>query len=168
MKRWYVLQTKLNRENDVAQFLSMAHFEAFLPKIRDILYRGNLSHFRLKPLFPSYLFLHVDFETGKNFHLIKYTRGISKILCSEGKPLPIQDAVIQALKIRINLQGIVENQVQFNPGQPIRIKKGLLRDLVGIIEKPTSSEERMIVLVKLLNYEMKANLHWTEIERIAA
>lgn len=42
----------------------------------------------------------------------------------------------------------------------------MLKELVGILEKPVSPEGRVHVLLKLINYDMKAQLHWTEVEKL--
>lgn len=165
MNRWYVLKTKPRKEDDVSTLLARANFEVFNPKIRDTFYRGATGGFCTKPLFPSYLFLHVNFDIAENIHMIKYTRGVSKILCAENKPVAVHDDLVETLKKRTNGTGIIE-QIALKSGDSIRVRKGMLKDLEGILMKPSSDNERIIVLLKLVNYEMKAHLHWTEIEKL--
>ena len=174
MNRWYIIKTKPQKEENVIRLIQRATFDVFCPKIRETSYAKNTKNakkialFRTRPLFPSYLFLNIDFDRGENIHLIKYTRGVSRILCAEGKPLPLDPQIIHAIKERADHQGIITHHSTLNPGDPIRVKKGILKDLIGVLEKPATSEERVIVLLKLVNYEMKANLHWTEIEKLNA
>ncbi|MDO8520443.1 MAG: transcription termination/antitermination NusG family protein [Deltaproteobacteria bacterium] len=168
-KRWFIIKTKPQKDENVTSMVAKAGFEVFCPKIREIFYAKNVASFRTKPLFPSYLFLHVDFDDPANVHMIKYTRGVSRILCAEGKPLPLAEQIVATIKARTNAQGIIERrQTVLKAGDPIRVRKGLLKDLIGILEKPASQEERVIVLLKLANYEMKAQLHWTEVEKLHA
>ena len=164
--KWYVLQTKPRRENDVCRLFKQGGFEAFCPLIKDIFYRSAAAHFRTAPLFPSYLFVHTDFAEDRNFHLVKYTRGVNKIICFENRPIPISDEVIKTLRSRANDQGILERANIFNRGDKIRVRKGLLKELIGIIEKPIPAEGRVRVLLKLINYEMRVKLHWTEVEKL--
>lgn len=168
MSKWYVIQTKPHNEERVHRILSRAGLESFLPKIREICYVKNVTHFRHKPLFPSYLFLHIDFDNSHNFHLIKYTRGVSKILCADNKPLPVAEEIVDTIKARVNPANVVEHPFQLKAGDNIRVKRGLLKDLIGVLEKPSSAEERIFVLLKLANYDMKARLHWTEVEKLHA
>jgi transcriptional antiterminator RfaH len=169
MNQWYVLKTKPHREAQVAQVLINARLEVFNPKIRELSYRGTLRYYSVKPLFPSYLFLHINFDNTDNIHMIKYTRGVSKILCAGNKPLPVEEEIIQTLRERISPEGVIEQRHStFLPGDTVRIRKGPLKDLIGILEKSAKAEERVIVLLHLVNYKMQASLHWTEIEKIKA
>ena len=167
MHQWYVIKTKPHREGDVSKLFGLAQFEAFNPQIRSIFYRGSLPHFKMAPLFPSYIFLKIDFTNANLIHLVKYTRGVSKILCSDGKPHALDASIIDTIKSRIKDNGIVEYS-PLGVGDEIIVKKGMLKDLIGILEKPCSADERVIVLLKLAHHNMKASLHWTEIERIKA
>ena len=167
-KQWFVVKTKPQKDENVISLLARAGFEVFCPKIREIFYIKNGAAFRTRPLFPSYLFLRINFNDPHNIHLIKYTRGVSRILCAGGKPLPLAPQIIQTIKSRTDTEGMVKRQLGLRTGDPIRVRKGTLKDLIGILEKPASQEERVIVLLKLANYEMKAQLHWTEIEKLHA
>ncbi|OGQ07243.1 MAG: hypothetical protein A3G32_04515 [Deltaproteobacteria bacterium RIFCSPLOWO2_12_FULL_40_28] len=168
MIQWYVIKTKPFREDHVSKIFQNAGFETFNPKLKEVNYRGTLKTYSIKPFFPTYLFLQIDFDRGELIHLVKYTRGVSKILCAENKPLALKSQIIKLLKSTCNENGVVEKKVPFLAGSPVRVRKGILKDLIGIIEKPIPSEERIIVLLKLLNYNMKASLHWTEVELIRA
>jgi transcription antitermination factor NusG len=114
------------------------------------------------------LFLNINFQNAANIHMVKYTRGVSKILCAENRPLPVRAEVIQTIQSRANSDGIVEKQARFMAGDPVRVRRGLLKDLEGILERSVSDEERVIVLLKLVNYNMRATLHWTEVEKLHA
>jgi len=165
MLHWYVIQAKPHRENDVCRLLKQGGFETFYPLIKDLMYRSTTSFFKTAPLFPSYLFVHTDFQEDRNFHLVKFTRGVNKILCTENRPIPISNEMIQTIQSKTNAQGIIERPSIFKRGDRIRVRKGLLKELIGIIEKPIPAEGRVQVLLKLINYEMKVKLHWTELER---
>ncbi len=163
---WHVLQTKPAREKDVSFLLSQAGFEVFFPKIKETVYRSVNSYSKTSPLFPGYLFLHTDFDQNNNFHLIKYTRGVNKILCVDGLPLPVSKEIIQIIKERTTEEGFIERPFFLKRGDSIRVKRGVLKDLVGILEKPVAAEGRIHVILNLINYSMKATLHWTEVETL--
>lgn len=167
MKNWYVLKTKPQKEADVVKLLSGASIEVFWPQIREATYRARQKHFVIRPLFPNYLFVHVDFSDAQMLHMIKFTRGVSRILSAENKPVPLEAKIIAFLQAQANDQGVIERATQkLKTGDRIKVRKGMLKDLMGIIEKPTSDLERVVILIQLANYKMKAQLHWTEIEKI--
>ncbi|MBX7148147.1 hypothetical protein K1X76_03605 [bacterium] len=166
MNQWFVIKTKSHRELDVHNLLTRAHFKSFLPRIRQVQHKLRATHLNVKPLFPGYLFIYIDFTNPSNIHLIKYTRGVSHILCAENKPVAVPDEVVNAIKSKMNDKGYVEQPMTVEKGEKVRVKKGMLADLEGIIEKKSSDDERVIVLLNMINYNLKATLHWSEIEKI--
>ena len=48
-------------------------------------------------------------------------------------------------------------------GQVVRIRRGPLKDLIGILEKPVSDEGRVQVLFKLLKYPIRAVVHYEDL-----
>jgi transcription antitermination factor NusG len=168
MNKWYVLKTKPHREDQVNILLTKASFATLNPKIK-LLSPKKKNSFTIKSLFPSYLFLNIDFNDPLNIHLIKYTRGVSKILCAENKPVALDDEIIFTIKSRMSENGVIEQiPSHLNQGDTVKVTHGLLKDLVGVIEKPVSDEERVIVLLSLVNYKLKASLHWSELEKLQA
>jgi transcription antitermination factor NusG len=167
MNQWYVIKTKPHKEEDVAKLLSLAKLKTLHPKINNVSYRGTIPHLRMSSLFPCYLFLNTDFSDFNLIHMVRFTRGVSQILCSNGKPHPLSQDVINTILQRVDSHGIISfNPHQFRTGEPVRVTKGILKDLIGILEKPCLAHERVTVLLKLVNYNIKASLHWTEIEKI--
>lgn len=165
MKRWYVLHTKPLKEDAVCKLLANAGVEIFLPRVEQFIRTRRFHYYKPGPLFPSYCFCLIDFSVAKNYHLVRYTRGVLKIL---GNPLPtpLSDDIIYVLKQRMTSQDMGK-VVQFNRGDRLQVKRGLLKDLVGILEKPVTPEGRIHVLLKLVNHDMKAELHWSEVEKVA-
>ncbi len=169
MNQWYVLKTKPHREDSVSTLLLKANIQTLNPKLRHLHHRTSGSQYRSSPLFPSYLFLNIDFGALENIHLIKYTRGVSKILCAQNKPIALANEIIQTIVQRMDPDGFIKKQNHLKRGDSIRVKKGILKDLVGILEKPSSDDEgRVMVLLNLVNYNLKASLHWSEIEKMEA
>ena len=69
------------------------------------------------------------------------------------------------LKTRVNT-GTIADIVAFRPGNRLKVRRGVLKNLEGILEKPVGPDGRVNVLIKLLNYTMKTTLHWSEVERV--
>ncbi len=163
---WYVIQTKPQREKDVTQLLKQGGFESFLPLIHERIYRKGTPSFRVAPLFPSYVFIHTNLEEKNHFHLIKYTRGVNKIICAENRPVPLPDEFVGTIRTHMNPEGIITPQKTLINGDKVIVIKGILKDLIGILQKPADHLGRVQVLLKLVNYQMKATLHWNEVERL--
>ncbi|MBI2082703.1 MAG: hypothetical protein HYT76_03955 [Deltaproteobacteria bacterium] len=159
MSRWYVLQTKPKKEDQVLKRLCLSSFELFSPKIKVMASQ--------KPLFPSYLFIKTDFSNARTFQNIRFTRGVSRILGSADGPVPIPETIVDTLREKTRDGSLIEQDLLFKEGIEVRVKRGMLMDLIGIIEKNISASGRVRVLFKWFNNCMRADLKYTELEKVA-
>lgn len=139
--------------------LTRASFTVFLPKML-----GEVSP---KPLFPSYLFIYADFENQFIHRLVRYTRGVSHLLGDKEGPQPVDDLIVETLRERTRDGSLIEQELLLREGDSVRIKKGVLQDLIGIVEKNMIPSRRIKVLFKWLNGPMKAVLRYKDVEKIA-
>jgi len=165
---WYVIKTKPLAEDDVTLRLSRAQFEVFYPRIKSIVRNRSKSVAPFKALFPSYIFARLNLSDADIFHMIKYTRGVHRILGSEGVPISIPEELVNVIRERVNAEGVLEQQLVFKKGDSVRIRRGPLKDLVGILEKPVSAAGRVRVLLEIMKKVVKAELSCSEIERITS
>lgn len=165
MNEWYVIQTKALRENDVCAQLKRAEFEVFNPKISRFVAGVSGQKTRLLPLFPSYIFARMDFLNGNVYRLVKYTRGVNKILGNARTPVPIPKKIIELIKSRANRDDVVEKML-YKPGDTIRVKRGLLKDIDGILENEVSAEGRVRVLLQIMQRQVRTEINCSDLERL--
>lgn len=158
MNQWYVVKTKPKKEEEVGKRLQRVSSDVFLPKIRTLT--------SPKPLFPSYLFVQGDFDNPGLHRMIKFTRGIHQILGDCEGPQPISEGIIRTLRERTRDGSLIEQELLFKEGDLVRIKKGILKELAGIIEKNVPSSGRVKVLFRWLSGTARAVVKYTEIEKI--
>lgn len=160
MKRWYILQTKPKKEGAVQLLLTGARYELFFPLMR--------GFDRIKPLFPSYLFIRANFGDPYEHHLVRYTRGVNRILGDGVGPRPIADDIVNVLMDKTGNGSLIEQTLLFKEGDTVTVRRGLLKDLAGIIEKNMPEAGRVKVLFKWFRNSMRAVLRYTDLERVAA
>lgn len=160
MNRWYVIQTKPQKEGHVYQQLTRARYELFFPTMRG----GD----RMKPLFPSYLFVHTDLSDPRAHQLVRYTRGVNRVLGDATGPRPIAEEVVGTLRESTRDGSLVEQALLLREGDTVRIRKGILRDLIGIIERNLPDAGRVRVLFKWWRSSMRAVVRYADVERLAA
>ena len=163
---WYVLQTKPTAEDNVRQHLTNADFETFLPKIKTMIKGTRKSSSRVRALFPSYIFVHIDLRDANLYRMIKYTRGVRKILGDGAVPVPVPDEMIEIIRERMDGEGIIEQAITMAKGDEVRIRSGVFKDLVGILEKPVSAAGRVKVLLKIMHNTIKCDMSAGEIEKV--
>jgi len=165
MNLWYVLQTKPKKEGEVTSYLSSKGLEVFNPLIEVYSPRNGKMEKVLKPFFPNYIF--VKFDLDQSYNLVRWARGVKKVLGFGEYPTPLSDEVIELIKKRTDGNGIVRKTSQFKPNDHIRIKSGPLKDFLGIFDRWVSDSERVRVLLNLIGYQATIEIHYSLLEKVA-
>lgn len=159
MQHWYVVQTKPKKEGAVQLQLQRARYEFFYPVMRRI--------DRIKPLFPSYMFVRANFNDAHSHQLVRYTRGVNKILGHGNQPCPIADEVVEVLMEQTRNGTLIEQELLLRPGDTVTVRRGILKDLMGIVKENVSEVGRVKVLFKWFQKSMSAVLPYAHLERVA-
>jgi transcription elongation factor/antiterminator RfaH len=165
MKSWYVIQTKPRKEEEAETYLSTGGVEIFNPLIEAFTLRNGRMTKGLKPLFPGYLF--AKFDLAQNYPLVRWARGVRKILGFGEAPASISEEVVEIIKARTDLQGILRVRHHFEPNDVVRINTGPLKDLLGVFERWLSDSERVRILLNLIGYQPAVEIHYSMIEKVA-
>jgi len=161
---WYVIQTKPKKEEEAKCYLAVKGLEVFNPLIENFAPRKGRMNKELKPLFPNYIF--GKFELERNYTLVKWARGVTRILGFGGVPTPISERVIEEIKSRSNESGIVKATYDFKANDKVRIKYGPLRDFMGIFEKWIPEKQRVRILLNLIGYQPSVEMHCSMVEKL--
>jgi len=165
MEHWYVIQTKTKREEEVNFYLSTKGVEMFSPLMETFILKHGGMNRELKPLFPSYIFGRFNVE--EKYPLVKWARGVKKILGVGGYPTPLADDVVRLIKDRTDENSVVRRICNFQPNDVIRVTSGPLRDLLGVFDRWVSDGERVRVLLNLIGYQPAVELHYSMLEKVA-
>jgi transcriptional antiterminator RfaH len=165
MKHWYVIQTKPRREEEVNLYLSNKGLEMFFPLMETFILKHGGTNRELKPLFPSYIFGRFNVEEA--YPLVKWARGVKKILGFGGYPTSVADEVVKLIKDRTDENKVLRRIRDFKPNDVIRVNSGPLKDLLGVFERWTSDGERVRVLLNLIGYQPAVELHHSMLEKVA-
>jgi transcription antitermination factor NusG len=145
MKNWFVLNTKPKKEFHVEKIFVEAGFRIYNPKYK--------QDERIKPFFPGYEFLYFDFP--EEYRLVKYTRGVKKIVGTQEGPTPIPEEVLDALKAR-EVDGFIE-LLKYGEepelGDEIEVVEGPLKGLRGIFKRELSDADRVLILMNYVSYQ---------------
>jgi transcription antitermination factor NusG len=161
MKCWYVLQTKPHKETIVASQLRLAGYDTFFPVLRNCL--GT------KALFPSYVFVQLNVGDPQDYRVAGFTRGVLRILGTrEDGPTALPESAISFLRLRADHKGVIVQELFKKAGELVQVKTGIMKDLVGILEKPVDTLGRLHVLFKIFNRSMNAVLTVRDVAPVAA
>lgn len=117
------------------------------------------------PLFPRYLFVHVNLSTVA-IQRINTTPGLLRLIAFGETPQPLPIHTIEALRQQvdaINAQGGLPAHT-FQPGDTVRFRKGPLHGLNAVFTGPMRPTERVHVLLDFLGRlnEVEVDIHQLE------
>ncbi|MGA8029050.1 MAG: UpxY family transcription antiterminator [Bryobacteraceae bacterium] len=151
---WYGIRTKPKHERTAAKSLESKGYEHYLPVYRT---RRRLSDRVIEaeqPLFPGYVFCRFDASTRLP---IITTPAVISVVGFGNEPAPIPDAEIAAIQAILH-SGLTTEPVPFlREGQRIRVNRGALEGLEGILLKQ-KSEWRMVVSVTMLQRSISVEI----------
>lgn len=145
--RWFVVYCKPHKEEFARRHLHLRSVEVFLPRLRLPDY-VELRR-RIVPMFPSYLFVHID--PGRDFYTVVWTPGVSRFVSGHGAPATVPDDVIEFLRLQADPDGVLQARADIRTGQRVEITGGPFAGLAGIIQRPPNARGRVRVLMQLLN-----------------
>lgn len=145
MKNWFVLNTKPKKEFHVEKIFTEAGFEVYNPKYK---HDG-----RIKAFFSGYEFIR--FAHPDDYRLVRYTRGVKKVVGNQEGPIPIPDEVVDQIKLReenglIELLKYGEEPVV---GDEIEVVEGPLKGLRGVFKRELTERERVLILLNYVSYQ---------------
>ena len=145
MKSWYVINTKPKKEFQVERLFTEGGFEIYNPKYQD--------ENRVKSFFPGYEFIHFDYPA--QYRMVKYTRGVKRVVVVKEIPVPIPDVIIQEIKSR-EVNGLIEVEKYGEKpegGDEIEVAEGPLKGLRGVFQKELTAKERVLILLNYVTYQ---------------
>jgi transcription antitermination factor NusG len=145
MKNWFVINTKPKKEFQVEKLFTEGGIEVYNPKYMD--------ENKIKAFFPGYGFVYFDFPA--QYQLVKYTRGVKRVVGSREAPTSIHEEVIREIKSR-EIDGLIElYKYGEEPeiGDEIEVMEGPLKGLRGMFKKELTAKERVIILLNYVTYQ---------------
>lgn len=164
MKNWYVVQTKPREEERAAFFLNREDIEVYLPKMETYTFGRGKRILIPKPLFPGYLF--ANFDAGMELCRVRWTKGVNKILPESISPIQLECSVVESIKNLAGKDNIIRKR-NLKKNDRIRTVKGPMKGILGVFDNWVSDQGRVRVLLDLVNYQARVELHHSLIEKVA-
>lgn len=150
---WLLVSTLPAQERRAVEHVQRQGMVPYLPQfIEQVPVRGVVVP-KPRVLFPSYLFVKASLTL---YHLLRSTRGVSRVVTQAGEPSGITDAGMVELRAREDADGFIslpevatEPPISFTPGQRVLITEGPFVGLTGVCKGMTPME-RVRVLMHML------------------
>ncbi|MGH8553439.1 MAG: transcription/translation regulatory transformer protein RfaH, partial [Methylococcales bacterium] len=150
MNCWYVVYCKPRQEAVAEENLLRQGYRVYLPRIRNTRRRRGQWIDAIEPLFPRYIFIHID-PTRRSTAPVRSTRGSVGLLRFGGQLAVVPDEVIYVLLQREDAASGLhqDNRPLFCVGDPVKLVDGPLAGMEGIFAQE-DGERRVTVLLELL------------------
>ena len=149
-QRWYVLWTHSHSEQLVSDQLTAKGFDPFLPKMDIWSRRGGVRRLIQVPMFPGYLFLR-NAMSKQSYVEVRKTRGLVTVL-DEGldRLEVVPDHEIDAIQRTLQAKLPVLPHPYLREGQRVRITRGPLADVEGLLIRTKPAKGLLVLSVELL------------------
>jgi len=162
-RRWYLVYCKPRQETVARDNLIRQGFETYLPFMRDVRRRQGRRIKTISPMFPRYLFIHLNRDTD-NWAPVRSTLGVVSIVKFGHDPARVPDDLIDLLRSHEDPQGInILPAEEYKPGSRVRITQGGFAGYEGIFQAATS-RDRVTVLLDVLGRKARATVDSASIE----
>jgi len=166
--RWHVLWTRSHCEQMVHDQLVGKRFDLFLPKFETWTRRSGARSLAGTPLFPGYLFLRHALDKESYFEVRK-ARGLVSIL-GDGweRPAALPDSEIEAIRRVVEANAPVAAHPYLKEGRRVRITRGSLAGLEGILLRLKLQQGLLVVSLHMLQRSVAVEVDCTAVEPIVA
>lgn len=159
---WWALYTRHQHEKNVASVLSGKGEETFLPLYESLRHWKDRSKKLWLPLFPGYVFIR---EAPERRLQVVSTPGIHMIVSRGDQFAVIADAEIESLRIALDGPSRVEPHPYLQSGERVRVIRGPLEGLQGILVR-RKSLCRLVLSVEMLAQSACVEVNACDIEPI--
>jgi len=149
MKKWYLVKTKPRQENTAIINLENQGFSTYCPIVK--ITKKNVA------LFPGYIFIYLD-EHNDNWSPIRSTKGVINFVRFGLNFAQVPEHIIEYIRVnQANSEEKLKKLSKFKDGDKVQIVDGVFKNCIAIF-KSYKSEERIILLMKVLGQEQAINI----------
>lgn len=161
--RWYLVYTKPRGELTARTNLERQGYDVYLPLVRQPRKRAGRRVSVVGPMFPRYLFAHLDTEAD-NWAPIRSTLGVVSVVRFGQRPAAVPDRLVEELRRREDDEGVqVLPAERYEPGARVRITAGSLTGYDAIFLAKTG-RDRVQVLLEVLGRHTRTVVDLAAIE----
>ena len=154
-KKWLAVYTKPRHEKTVEKELQKKGCEVYLPILKERRKWSDRKKWVEFPLFRSYIFVRTEI---KNALFVLQTLGVVKVVKFGGEVAVVQDENIEAIKLMIEGGYNPEPLNYFIKGDPVEVKDGPLKGLVGEVIR-LDKNDRLLVRVDAIQHSVSVQIN---------
>ncbi|MDQ6950975.1 MAG: transcription termination/antitermination protein NusG [Mariprofundales bacterium] len=173
--RWYAIQAYSGSEDKVAEGiaenatkadLTDKFGEVIVPREDVVELKGGQKVTTQRKFFPGYVLVEMEL-TDETWHVINDTRSVIGFLGSGGKPRPMPQREIDALKHQIE-EGVERPRLKvlFDVGEDVRVIDGPFASFNGLVEEVMEDKGKLVVSVSIFGRPTPVELDFGQVEKV--
>ena len=162
-RNWYAVFAIPRNEQSIVRHLDVREIESFLPTYETVRVWKNRQRKKVVlPLFPSYLFVHID-----NRERVKVLQcpGVLQIVGNARGPVALPNTEVEFLRSG-NCRQCMEPYHELVVGDRVRIKSGVMQGVQGTLVRKSGSM-RFVLTLELINQNAAILVDPEDIEPVA-
>jgi transcription antitermination factor NusG len=152
--QWYAVHTRYQHEQQVHQQLERKGIPTFYPTSTKVQNWSDRKKKISQALFPGYLFVA---DISERRTQVVETPGVCAIVSVCGRPAPIPQSEMEAIRRAIASPYTIEAHAYLNNGDQVRVVDGPLSGVTGILVRNEKSA-RLVLSVELLGRSVAVEL----------
>jgi len=159
--QWYALFVKTGEEEDMRKYLETLlpdiNMKILIPKRKLQERRKGKVYEVIRTLLPGYVLVKTEMDVDFYYRLKKLP-GLLKILRDESEPLPIPEHEIAVILALTNQGDVIEFSEVYKEGDRIKVARGPMKGLEGIIESYDHRKKRLKIRLEILGQVKKVDI----------
>jgi transcription antitermination factor NusG len=161
---WWALYTRHQHEKVVAQSLASKGFDTFLPVYDSVRRWKDRTKSLTLPLFPCYVFVRGGLSRRSQ---VVATPGVHMVLSRGERIAVIPDDEIESIRMAVSGQARVEPHPFLKCGERVRVIRGSLQGVQGILVRKKSLF-RLVLSVEMLAQSASVEIDAFDVEPVFA
>ena len=154
-KKWLAVYTKPRHEKTVEKEFQKKGFEVYLPMLKERRKWSDRKKWVEFPMFRSYVFVRTKI---KNTLFVLQTPGVVKVVKFGDEVAVVRNESIEAIKLMIEGGYNPEPLNYFIKGDPVEVKDGPLKGLVGEVIR-LDKDDRLVIRVDAIQHSVSIQIN---------
>lgn len=167
---WYVVHTYSGYENKVKaniekivenRKLQDQILEITVPMFDVIEVKNGTKKQVQKKLFPGYVLINMIMNDD-TWYVVRNTRGVTGFVGPGSKPVPLTEAEMKPLGIKVDSMVVVD----FGVGDTITVISGVWENTIGVIKNINTHKQSVTINVDMFGRETPVELSFMEVKKM--
>ena len=166
---WYVVHTYSGYENkvkaNIEKTIENRNLQEEILEVRvpmqDVVEMKNGARKTVqKKMFPGYVLINMVMN-DETWYVVSNTRGVTGFVGPGSKPVPLTEAEMKPLGIRVD-----NVSIDFGEGDTIVVVAGVWKDTVGVVQRLDMGKQTAMITVEMFGRETPVEISFAEVRKL--